>query len=314
MKKVSIAIIAVLAVLVISAVVTVFININQSENNINQGLDIYYLDAENKSLKSEKYNIVGKTEEEIIQSAFSTMKSKPKNEKYVSAVPDNINILSIKTENGILVLNLSKEYLQMTKNNEMFCRGALIKTMTGISFINETEILVDGEPLKTTSGEPIGPVSGDDIIISGTIEAEPVTSVKLITLYFSNSNGTGLVQEERRVEVNRNQPLEKYVMDELIKGPQAKGSLATVPPETKVRNIMTQDGICYVDLSYEFVSRHSGGEAKELLTIYSIVNSLTALDDVSKVQFLIEGEKQEEYKGNVEFSQPFEPKEIVIDE
>ena len=74
-------------------------------------------------------------------------------------------------------------------------------------------------------------------------------------------------------------------MDELIKGPQAKGSLATVPPETKVRNIMTQDGICYVDLSSEFVSRHSGGKAKELLTIYSIVNSLTALDDVSKVQF-----------------------------
>ena len=102
-------------------------------------------------------------------------------------------------------------------------------------------------------------------------------------------------------------------MDELIKGPQTKGNLATVPSETKVRNIMTQDGICYVDLSSEFVSRHSGGKDKELLTIYSIVNSLTALDDVSKVQFLIEGEKQEEYKGNVEFGQPFEPKEIVIE-
>lgn len=313
MKKISIAIIVVLAVLILSAIVTVLISINSSENNINQGLDIYYLDMENRTLKSEKYNIVGKTEEEIIQSAFNTMKTKPKNEKYVSTVPENINILSTKIENGTLELNLSKEYLQMTKSDEMFCRGALIKTMTGISFIKQVEILIDGESLKTTGGQPIGPVSGDDIIISGTIEAEPVTSVKLITLYFSNSDGTGLVQEERKVEVNRNQPLEKYVMDELIKGPQTKGILATVPSETKVRNIMTQDGICYVDLSSEFVSRHSGGKDKELLTIYSIVNSLTALDDVSKVQFLIEGEKQEEYKGNVEFGQPFEPKEIVIE-
>ncbi len=312
MKKISIAIIAVLAVLIISAGVTVLISINSSENSLNQGLDIYYLDMEDRTLKSEKYNVVGKSEGEIIESTFNTMKAKPKNEKFVSAVPENISILDSKIENGILELNLSKEYLQMTKSDEMFCRGAVIKTMTGFSFVESVEILVDGQSLKTTGGMPIGPVSGDDIIISGSIEAEPVTSVKLITLYFSNSDSTGLVQEERKVEVNRNQPLEKYVMEELIKGPQTKGSLATVPSETKVRNIMTQDGICYVDLSSDFVSKHSGGKEKELLTIYSIVNSLTALDDVSKVQFLIEGEKQEEFKGNVEFSQPFEPKEIVI--
>ena len=113
MKKISIVIIAVLAVLVISTIVTVVININSSENNINQGLDIYYLDMENRTLQSEKYNIVGKTEEEIIQSAFSTMKSKPKNEKYVSTVPDNIDILGIKIQNGTLELNLSEEYLFM---------------------------------------------------------------------------------------------------------------------------------------------------------------------------------------------------------
>ena len=85
----------------------------------------------------------------------------------------------------------------MTKSDEMFCRGALIKTMTGISFINETEILINGEPLKTTSGEPIGPVSGDDIIISGTIEAEPVTSLSYNAL-FCQSDGTGLVQKNAR--------------------------------------------------------------------------------------------------------------------
>lgn len=314
MKKISIAIIAVLVVLVLSAVITSVVNMNFQKDNINQGLDVYYLDMEVRTLKSEKYNVVGKTEEEIIQSTFNTMKSKPKNEKYVSVIPENLNIQSIKLDKNILQINFSKEYLQMTKSDEMFCRGAVIKTMTGLSFVEKVEILVDGQSLKTTSGQDIGPVSGEDIIISGTIEAEPVTSVKLITLYFSNADGTGLVQEERKVEVNRNQPLEKYVMEELIKGPQVKGNLATVPSETKVRSIMTQDGICYVDLSSEFVSRHSGGKAKELLTIYSIVNSLTALDDVSKVQFLIEGEKQEEYKGNVEFGQPFEPKDIVIEQ
>ena len=41
MKKISIAIIVVLAVLILSSIVTVLISIYSSEININQGVDIY---------------------------------------------------------------------------------------------------------------------------------------------------------------------------------------------------------------------------------------------------------------------------------
>ena len=49
-----------------------------------------------------------------------------------------------------------------------------------------------------------------------------------------------------------------------------------------------------------------------MLTVYSIVNSLCELDEVEKVQFLIEGEKQIEYKGHIEFDKPFRPMEKII--
>lgn len=35
--------------------------------------------------------------------------------------------------------------------------------------------------------------------------------------------------------------------------------------------------------------KHTGGEREELLTIYSIVNSLCKLDQIDRVQFLVEG-------------------------
>jgi len=193
----------------------------------------------------------------------------------------------------------------------MYCRGAIIKTLTELYFVDKIEFFVSGEPLKRTNGEPIGPVGSDDIIINGVIEAEPITSVKVVTLYFANSNLTGLVQEERRIEVNRTQPIEKYIIEELVKGPQQENNIATVPAETKVRNLAIQDGICYVDLSSDFVSKQVSGMNDERLTIYSIVNSLSAINsNISKVQFLIEGERQEMYK-NLEFSQPFEPKDLI---
>lgn len=313
MKK-KLKIFLILLVCVILAAFAAFLinrNTDKENININQGIDIYYLENDVKELSSEKYNIVGKSKEEIIENALKTMKSKAKNEKLVSAIPNSVKLEGVTVDNDTALINFSSEYDDMTKSEEMYCRSAVIKTVTGIYFVDKAEIFVDGKPLLKTNGEPLGAMSGDDIIIGDTIEAEPITSVKVITLYFAKSDYTGLNHEERRIEINRNQPIEKYVVEELIKGPQIKGNVSTIPSETKVRSIMTQDGICYVDLSSDFVTKPSIS-GTELLTIYSIVDSLTALDDVRKVQFLIEGEKQEKLNGNIEFGQPFEAKSFEV--
>ena len=60
----------------------------------------------------------------------------------------------------------------------------------------------------------------------------------------------------------------------------------------------------YVNLSRDFIKKK--GSISEPIIIYSIVNSLTELDGVKKVQFLIEGEKINEYNGDLDFSKPFE--------
>jgi germination protein M len=97
-------------------------------------------------------------------------------------------------------------------------------------------------------------------------------------------------------------------LEQLIAGPKEEDHYATIPPETKIMDVTTtSDGVCYVNLSQEFVTKHSGGSTGELLTIYSIVNSLSEMENVEKVQFLIEGEKVEAFKGHVDFSTPFVP-------
>ena len=69
--------------------------------------------------------------------------------------------------------------------------------------------------------------------------------------------------------------------------------------------------ICFVNFSSEFVTKHSGGSAGEAMTVYSIVNSLTELKNVDKVQFLVEGNKIDVYK-HLEFNEPFPRDETWI--
>ena len=113
--------------------------------------------------------------------------------------------------------------------------------------------------------------------------------------------------EIREVEVNPNQPIERYVVEQLIKGPESDSLKNVIPSDTKIRDISTADGICYVDLSSEFVTKQSGTEKDGIAAVYSIVNSLGEMETVNKVQFLIEGEKVDDYRHIMDLSKSVEP-------
>ena len=113
------------------------------------------------------------------------------------------------------------------------------------------------------------------------------------------------MKEIRRIQVARGESLEKLIVSELIRGPKSQNAGRTIPQETKIRSVETKDRVCFVNLSSEFVSKNNVGTSAELLTIYSIVDSLTELSNVDKVQFLIEGEKKDVYHHMV-FNEPIE--------
>jgi hypothetical protein len=100
--------------------------------------------------------------------------------------------------------------------------------------------------------------------------------------------------------------LAEIIINELIKGPKVNGLKPTIPSEAKLSSKVEIDGdVAIVDFNSDFRDKHSGEKAQEKMTIYSIVNSLTELKEIDKVQFLIEGEKVKEFKGNFRFNNAF---------
>jgi hypothetical protein len=88
--------------------------------------------------------------------------------------------------------------------------------------------------------------------------------------------------------------------------PVVEPLVSAVPPGTTLRAVfITKSGDAYVDLSREVRTSHPGGTVNELLTVYTIVNALTAnLPAVTAVQLLIDGKEVDTLSGHIDLRRP----------
>ena len=162
--------------------------------------------------------------------------------------------------------------------------------------------------LQGSSDDELRPVSS---IIIGEDEASQLTDKTPIRLYFANEDNTKLKMEIRYIETadakKSASNLASVIVRELIKGPSEETAFKrTIPAEAKLRSPVSISGkVATVDMSKEFKTKHPGGKDAERMTIYSIVNSLTELEDIQKVKFTIAGKAQKEYMGNFQFDSLF---------
>ena len=145
------------------------------------------------------------------------------------------------------------------------------------------------------------------------ISAEPKETRESVTLYFGDQDAMYLVPETRKVVLG-NQKLEEIVIAELIEGPSKSDLFQTVPKEAKLISIEVVDGVAYVNFNQDFQAKHWGGSTGEMMTLYSITNSLAELPEIEQVQFLLEGKKVESILGHAITSEPMSPNWKMVKE
>lgn len=267
-------------------------------------VEFYYMTSDGV-MKPTKKEIRGENTEDILVTTLRTLKNDTTAEGMLPSIPAEVEFLSVGLVNDNAIIDVSNGYHRLKNTEEVICRASIVWTLTSLDFVEGVVLTVEGQPLRDNNGQEFGPMDRSNVVIEPEISAE-TTEYAILTLYFANLDGTDLVTEERVIEVNANQTSEKTILEQLIAGPEELDARRTVPVETKLRDVTTtNDGICYVNLSQDFVAKHSGGEMAEKLTIYSIVNSLCELDHIDKVQFLIEGKKVDQFKDTLELKTPF---------
>jgi spore germination protein GerM len=135
-----------------------------------------------------------------------------------------------------------------------------------------------------------------------------------VHLYFAGRNSHFLMAEQR-VVLHSDDPanLAGTIVKALIKGPQ-KGLLKTIPTDTQLRALyIIPDGTCYVDLSEAVRKNHPGGSKSELLSIYSIVNSLVLnVPEIERVQILVDGNEASTLAGHIDLQLPVKANMLLI--
>ncbi|SCG83703.1 hypothetical protein DW1_2138 [Proteiniborus sp. DW1] len=142
-----------------------------------------------------------------------------------------------------------------------------------------------------------------------TINPMPEGYQVSICLFFPQKEADILVEEVREVNLE-NKKLEVVVIEELLKGSR-NGLRNVIPSGTKLLSIHLQGSVAYVNFNKAFIDEKID-ESEEVLLIYSIVNSLTAIEDIEKVQILIEGEKREKYNKH-KLNEPIDFSNILLE-
>lgn len=146
---------------------------------------------------------------------------------------------------------------------------------------------------------------------------QPARRLRTVSLYFGATGGRGLAREQRQIHVRDKTSHEilRLVLQELIQGP-ASVLVRTIPRETTVNSLFLLDtGELVVDFGKEIQAYHPGSSFCELMTVYSIVNTLTAnFNEISSVRFLVEGSEIETLieHGHVDLAEPVLPDQTWI--
>jgi len=135
-----------------------------------------------------------------------------------------------------------------------------------------------------------------------------------VHLYFADRDNYYLMSEQRVVSLSGD-PVDtaRSIVEALIKGPQIS-LVRTIAADTELRAIyIIPDGVCYVDLSQAVGKDHPGGCNSELLTIYSVVNSLILnVPEIKQVKLLIGGKEAQTLAGHIDLEFPFEANMLLI--
>jgi hypothetical protein len=135
-----------------------------------------------------------------------------------------------------------------------------------------------------------------------------------VHLYFSGPDNASLVAETRELtDSGDTSELGKAIIQALIDGPRGEG-IRTLPASAQVRDVfITDDGTAYVDFNQQVSEDHPGGVRPELLSIYSVVDSLALnLENISAVKLLIDGREADTLAGHMDQRYPYKANILLI--
>ncbi len=247
---------------------------------------IYYADQRLRYLIGLDTVVSFADEEDIIRFLIQSLMATPSSSDLQPTIPYGTKLLDVSIKNGLCTLNFSSEF----ESNAWYKLEArrltllsIVNTITQIEGIEQVEFCTEGNLL----------VQYGSLNISAPFVAEeraigPVrTGINEFdtTLYVSNGSSEYLAGIPTRIRQTAGIQQEELILKTLIRFKSINGFYTTIPPATVINSVTTDRGICYIDLSKEFLMNPDTLE----LSIRGIVASICTVKGIKGVKITING-------------------------
>ena len=263
---------------------------------------VYYLNPAMTRLAPQEYRTRTTDPDLLIQELMDRFMKVPTDLDSQAALSEKVTYQGYKQEDMVLYLYFDNNYANMSPDREILCRAALVRTLNQVPGIDYISIYSGDQLLMDVSGMPVGMLSASDF--TDSISDVNAFERAELTLYFTDSAGEQLFAEKREVVHNINTSVEKVILEELLSGPEQPGLEPTLDPGIKLLNISTNENVCYLNFDTAFLNNPR--EIKDYIPIYSIVNSLSELSSVNRVQISINGSQDVKFRDSIELKTMFE--------
>lgn len=287
------------------------IGIAISPKESNQTLKIALQDAKRNWIMLDT-SISTKPTTENLQKAMHYLLFGDKKNGLSGIFPAGMNYYTISAEDGVYVeINFKTGYLKIPELQKGLCEVAMIKTFTGFEGIKRVYLYEEGIPIPTSNRTSVFGLGQEDIYLSFAENVEDKISGEEI-LYFIDVEKNKLTPIKRKVTREIYDSRERALLRELTKAPTIEGLASYFTVDSLVLDVKIRANVCYVNFNQDFVKDYALMNKDKRLLIYSIVNTLTGLEEVEYVQFLVNGENPENYKETESLSKLFRKNLVYV--
>ncbi len=230
----------------------------------------------------------------------------PISERSYSAIPEGTELNSIEVRDGVCYVDFSSEFIRCAPEDigaARLCVYSIVNSLTEIADIEAAGITVEGGEMEWYSGIPLsGPLERNERVIG------PVNSAAgqdAITVYLKSECYGGLVPVKTIIQRDNYLSLEETAAEALVEAESEPGLVNVIPRDTQVLSAETRNGICYLDISDEFLNSRGDEDMEDIAaSVKAFTYLLTSLENVEGVKISINGIDDVEY-GDIDFSQVF---------
>lgn len=227
----------------------------------------------------------------------SALLAGPKEDGLADFFPEGTQLLGWELDAGTLSLNFSEPLAALSGVDLTLAGYCLTLTLCQLEQVERVCLLAEGKPVSDQV------FNAEDVIFTGAEEEPRQISV---ALYFPRTLGKGLGFETRELTLTEGDNLLEMIADALMQGPTDPDLQTFLPGKETLLGVWTDDSVCFVNFSAEFLAQVPEETAQRNLLLYSVVDTFGNLESVTAVQVLVEGERLPEF-GGAETNLPLEP-------